>query len=171
MGLESDRQGNTLQLCTVCRATLLPVLQLHRTDEDLIQELSSQIADAYLAVSPLPTFSPWKNGGLRELSWSCSSLLRCYFPYCQSDSQLYIYINLCVHIHICMYKISLIFFLLSWHQAGKQRLSLKVILEMNKFSKTFRVPKTNTGKHPNMVVAFILQTLLGVECLVYERAC
>lgn len=54
MGLESDRQGNTLQLCSVCRATLLPVLQLLRTDEDLIQELSSQIADAYLAVSPLP---------------------------------------------------------------------------------------------------------------------
>lgn len=42
---------------------------------------------------------------------------------------------------------------------------------MTKFSKTLKVPKTNTGKYSNMVIAFILQTLVGVEYLFYECTC
>lgn len=75
LGIEFDREGNILQLCTVCRAILLPVLQLHRTDEDLIKELSFQIAGGYLAISPFPIPLVLNKGGLRELSWSCSFLI------------------------------------------------------------------------------------------------
>lgn len=65
-----------------------------------------------------------------------------------------------------MYKISLICLMLSEHQAGKQRLSPKVILEITKFSKILRVSRNNNGKHQNVVGAFILETLVGVEYLI-----
>ena len=79
------------------------------------------------------------------------------------------YIYVCIHAHINMYKISLVCLMLSEHHAGKQRLSPEVILEITKFSKTLSVSKNNSGKHQNMVGAFILQTLVGIEYLVYEH--
>lgn len=74
------------------------------------------------------------------------------------------------HIYICIYKVPFIFSILNGHQAQNQRLSPKIILEITKFSKTFRMPKTITGKHPNMVIAFI-PALIGVDYLFYEHTC